>query len=74
LSQEEVHIIEKEFSKFKIKLQEILNEFSKKKKEILELYDGAPDVSLLLRKEDWFLVKISMKFAIHELRLIIRRT
>lgn len=57
LSQDQIHHIEKEFSKFKIKIQEIMDEFGKKKREILDIYDGSPDVSLLLRKEDWFLVK-----------------
>ena len=52
------HRLQKEFDRFRTKLEALLNEFAKKKKEILTLYDGNPDASLLLRKEDWFLVYI----------------
>ena len=48
----------KECDKLKTKLQDLISEFGKKRREILSAYDGQPDINLVLRKEDWLLVKI----------------
>lgn len=45
-----------ELERLKAKIEEILEEFIIKRKEILAAYNGHPDISLVMRKEDWLLV------------------
>ena len=50
----------KECERFKKKIQELINEFARKRKELLDTFDGKPDVNMLIRKQDWLIVLYSL--------------
>jgi len=45
-----------ECDKVKLRMKDIISEFVSKRKEILAVYEGKPDPSLMVRKEDWLIV------------------
>jgi len=47
--------IANEAEKIKKRLEDLINEFAQKRKELMDTFDGKPELSLLLRKQDWFL-------------------
>ena len=48
--------IVREVEKFKKKIEDTVNEFNKKRKELMDTFNGKPEVSILIRKQDWFVV------------------
>lgn len=56
----------RECDKLKTRLQDLVGDFNKKRREILSAYDGQPDISLVVRKEDWLIVRFWTLFKLKE--------
>jgi len=52
----------REFGKLKTKVESLTSDFVKKRKELVETFDGKPEVTLLLRKEDGFVENLESTF------------
>ena len=51
------------FERMKMKLEEVLEEFARKRKEIVTMFKGKPSLDLVIRKEDWLLVRCKVASA-----------